>query len=165
MPFKEYAVLRSESLSSYYVDKKTTIIPNLLKKFNKENINVLYLPRGKEDRRYIKGFENIYIPPQPLNGLDLSYYANATLTGSGTMAREAAVLGTPAVNFFPNKNILSVDQDLINKKKIFYSRDESEIIDYIINNWRKKENPEFNKAKIVKRNVIGIIEEIINENS
>jgi len=136
----------------------------LLKNFEKENINIVYLPRGSEDKKFAGGYENVYSPPSALNGLDLSYHARATLTGSGTMAREAAVLGTSAVSFFPDEKLLCVDQDLVNRKKILHSRDPEEIVDYVISNWNKKKKPEFEKAKKVKKEVIGIINKIIEKN-
>jgi predicted glycosyltransferase len=59
--------------------------------------------------------------------------------------------------------LLSVDQDLVNKKKILHSRDPKEIVDYVINNWNKKKYPEFEKAKNVINEVIKIINTIINK--
>ena len=46
-------------------------------------------------------FQNIkiFVPEGPLNGLDVCY-SDAVLTGAGTFAREAAILGTPAISFF-----------------------------------------------------------------
>jgi len=164
LPFNEYVALRPESLSSLYVQSKETMIPKLLENFEKKNINIIYLPRGSKDKQFARGYENVYIPPSALNGLDLTYHARATLTGSGTMAREAAVLGTPAVSFFPGERLLSVDQDIVNKKKMLHSRDPEEIVDYVISNWNKKKKPEFEKAKKTKKEVIEIINKIIEKN-
>ena len=156
IPFKDYIIIRPESFSSKYVEKKETIIPQLLKEFVKEDINIIYLPRA-DDEKYGADFNNVYIPPAALNGIDLIYNSRGTLTGSGTMAREAAVLDVPAVSFFPNDDLLSVDQDLVNKKKIFHSRDPIEILDYVLKNWDRIKKPEFKKAIEVKKEIYRII--------
>ncbi|NJE42900.1 DUF354 domain-containing protein [Thermococcus sp. GR6] len=163
IPFKEYVVIRPESLTSLYVLHNFSLIPSLLGLFEKEDINVIYLPREKEDMHLSKNYNNVYIPPKVLNGLDLAYYAKAVLTGSGTMAREAAVLGTPAISFFPGERLLAVDKDLVNKGKMLHSREPEEIVEYVLANWNKKRKPEFEKAKQVKKQVIHYINDIIGD--
>jgi len=67
------------------------------------------------------------------------------------MAREASLLGTLAVSFFPGRRLLAVDLDLISKKKLFHSRNVDEIVEYVLSNWNKKRRPEFDFAvKVVK---------------
>jgi len=48
-----------------------------------------------------------------LDTLSLCYYADAVISGGGTMTREAALLGTRAISMFPKK--LAVDDYLISK--------------------------------------------------
>jgi len=164
IPFKSFVVLRPEALGSFYVDEKQSLVPNLLKLFNRENINVIYLPREKEDFDYAKEFD-VYIPINPLNGLDLCYYADVVLTGSGTMAREAACLGKPSVSFFPGKKLLSVDKKLVEEKKMFHSRDPEEITDYVLSNKAKSSGSlDLKRSKNVKKEVKKIIHGIIHEN-
>lgn len=130
LPFTNYVVIRPEALGSFYVTDKKSIVPDLLHLLQEKGIHVVYLPREKEDYAYAEGFD-VYIPPKPLNGLDVCYYADAVLTGSGTMAREAACLGKKAVSFFPGENLLSVDQALIDEERIFHSRDPKAIGKYL----------------------------------
>lgn len=164
IPFENFVVLRPESLGSFYVVGVQSIIPDLLKRFKKHNINIVYLPREKEDFEYAKGFD-VYIPKNPLNGLDLCYYADVVLTGSGTMAREAACLGVPSVSFFPGKNLLSVDKKLVQDKKILHSRNPREITDFVLSNSeRKGKSLNIQRSKKVKNEVVNIIERIIYEN-
>ena len=164
IPFRSFVVLRPESLGSFYVDEKQSLVPNLLKLFNRENINVIYLPREKEDFDYSKEFD-VYIPKKPLNGLDLCYYADAVLTGSGTMAREAACLGKPSISFFPGKNLLSVDKKLVEEKKMFHSRDAQKIVDFVLSRKGNIESTlDFSRSKNVKKEVVKIINYIIHEN-
>jgi predicted glycosyltransferase len=164
IPFEDYVVLRPEALSSLYVDEKESLVSDLLNRFNRENINVVYLPRDKEDFGYVKDF-NVFTPKVPLNGLDLCYYSNVVLTGSGTMAREASCLGVPSVSFFPGKKLLSVDKNLISENKMFHSRDPEEIVEYVLNNKKKnKKLLDFKRSKKVKNEVVKIIKDILYEN-
>ncbi|AIY90185.1 DUF354 domain-containing protein [Geoglobus acetivorans] len=166
IPFGDnYVVIRSEAFSAMYVrPHKESLVPNLVRALTKENIPVLFIPRDEDNTyeimKYAYSKELIHIPKRPLNGLDLAYFAKAVLTGSGTMAREAAVLGTPAVSFFPSNQLLSVDMDLIRRGRMIHSRDVHEIVDYVISMWGKKKEPEFKRAEKVKNEVISIISEL-----
>lgn len=162
IPYNSFIVLRPEALGSFYVKEKRSIVPELLKTLCKQNINVIYLPREKEDISYVKGFD-VYIPRTAFNGLDLCYYADAILTGSGTFAREAACMGTPSVSFFPSKILLSVDQQLIDKRNMFHSRNAEDIINYVNSHKNKKKKLKLDRCKKVKKEMIQKIQNILNE--
>ena len=132
----------------------------LEKLFEKENVKVVYLPREPEDAAFAAGFD-VYIPKQPLNGLDLCYYANAVLTGSGTMVREAACMEKTAVSFFPSKMLLSVDKKLVEDEKIFHSRNPDEIVKYVLSQHRKKRGLKLDRSKKVKKEVIKKVKTLI----
>ena len=162
LPFREYVVLRPESLTSHYVLHRESIVPKLVELLTKNGVNVVYLPRNNEERDIIGDLKKeVYIPPKALNGLDLCYFSKATLTGSGTMAREAALLGVPAISFFPGKRLLSVDRSLAETGRIFHSRDPKEIVEYVLDNWNKRKEPDFEIAKKVKEEVVAKIKEVI----
>ncbi len=163
IPFDSYVVLRPEALGSFYVTEKQSIVPYLLHLFWRENINVVYLPREKEDLKYAQGFNEIFIPEKPLNGLDLCYHANAVLTGSGTMAREAACMGKKAVSFFPSVVMLSVDKQLMSEGKIFHSRSPTDIVDYVLTGQENSSRLKLAESKAVKRTLIRNIEGILSE--
>ncbi len=148
IPFENYVVLRPEALGSFYVTDKQSIVPQLLHLFERENINVVYLPREGGDAEYARGFDKVYIPKRTLNGLDLCYHADAILTGSGTMAREAACMGKKAVSFFPSVVMLSVDKQLMNEGKIFHSRSPIDIVEYVLS--RPIDSLQFSKERSVK---------------
>ncbi|KUH34401.1 hypothetical protein APY94_01850 [Thermococcus celericrescens] len=154
LPFEEYVVLRPESLTSLYVMHNESLVPELLRLFKKEGIDVVYLPRNEEERKLAQGFENVYIPPKALDGLNLIYYSKATLTGSGTMAREAAVMGVPAVSFFPGRMLLAVDKDLVEKGKMMHSREPREIVEYVVQNWVSHKKPNIHMTKYVKQKIV-----------
>lgn len=160
LPFDEFITIRPENLKASYVPKDSvTIVPDLFKEFKNENI--LFLPRYKEERSYAKGFTNIYIPDGPLPGLDVCYYTKAMLTGAGTFARESAILGTPAVSFFPGKIFLTVDTIMQQKGWEFKSRDPKEIFKYVRSS--EKDIQRKKNSSQVLNEVLNIFDQIISE--
>jgi predicted glycosyltransferase len=162
IPFHDFIVLRPEALGSFYVKEKASIVPALMSLAEKESLNVVYLPREKADFAHICTNNGVYIPENPINGLDLCYHARAVLTGSGTMAREAACMGRHAVSFFPSKSLLSVDQELIHAGKMLYSRDPEEIIDFVAGVGRAHTTPDLKRSRAVKARVLSEISRIVD---
>lgn len=131
LPFKNYVVVRPENIKASYVEGRQSIVPELLKALDTKGYNILFLPRYESDRDYAQGIKNIYIPSEAVNGMDACYYADAILTGAGTMAREAACLGVPSVSFFAGAHLLTVDQSLVDAGKMFYSRNVEQIMHFL----------------------------------
>lgn len=131
LPFEHYVVVRPENIRANYVEGRQSIVSELLKQLDAAGYNILFLPRYESDRDYAQGIKNIYMPKEAVNGLDACYYADAILTGAGTMAREAACLGVPSVSFFAGAHLLSVDQSLVDAGKMFFSRDVAQIMQYL----------------------------------
>jgi uncharacterized protein len=158
LPFTNFITIRPENLKASYVPKDSkTIVPQLFEVFKNENI--LFLPRYPEEVEYAKGYTNIFIPDAPLNGLDVCFYTKAMLTGAGTFAREAALLGTPAVSFFPGKKFLTVDLIMQENGMEFKSRNPKEILNYI--SMAEKRPSQKERSKKVFSEVIEIIEQIL----
>lgn len=160
VPFENFVVVRPEALASFYVKENKSIVPDLLNSFEKENVNVIYLPREKEDMRYAEGCK-FYKPEKALNGLDLCYYADAVLTGSGTLAREAACMGTTSVSFFPSSKMLSVDQYFVDHGNVLHSRDVDEIVDYVLIKSKKSKTLNLDNSKHIKRDVLASLFDIL----
>lgn len=162
LPFDNYVIVRPENLNARYIrnGNVASITPILLKLLTDRGYNILYLPRYETDKIYAKEIKNIYIPKEPINGLDASYFADCVLTGAGTFAREAACLGVPAVSFFAGKQLLAVDQKMIRDKKIFFSRDPHEIVEKLKK--LKKHEPDLTRSKRVQEEVISKLKEVIN---
>ena len=133
LPFEHYVVVRPENIKANYVEGRQSIVPELLKELDAQGYNILFLPRYESDRDYAQGIKNIYIPKDAVNGLDACYYADAILTGAGTMAREAACLGVPSVSFFAGAHLLAVDQSMVDAGKMFYSRNVQQIMQFLNN--------------------------------
>jgi predicted glycosyltransferase len=160
IPFDHYIVIRPEALGSFYVRGEYSIVPALFSYFESHDIPIVYLPREKEELILAKGYD-VYVPKTPLHGLDICYYSDAVLTGSGTMAREAACMGKPAVSFFPDTDLLSVDEQLIQEGKMIHSRDAMEIGEYVFSQQDTKVSTDFQRSKQVQREVLGIIKDIL----
>lgn len=160
LPFSSYVIIRPEALDAVYVNAKS-IVPQIIELLLKENINIILLPRF--DRKYYLAKyqdERIFIPPKALNGLDLIYHSSAVLTGSGTLAREAACMCKPSVSFFPGHELLSVDQQLVNEGKMFHSRDPVEIAEFVLSHVSINKFPNLERSIRVRDEVIGIINKI-----
>lgn len=159
LPFDKFIVIRPEALGSIYVKDMKSIVPELLASFLKEDINIIYLPRDNGDANYANGTK-VFIPNKTLNGLDICYYADAILTGSGTLAREASVMGTPSVSFFPSDILLSVDQQLINEGRMLHSRNVEDIVNYVKSH-KNARQLKLDRCKMVKKEVIDITRDIL----
>lgn len=158
LPFSEFITIRPENLKASYVPKdSTTIVPALFEVFRDENI--LFLPRYEEEKKMAEGYDNIWYPDHPLSGLDVCYYTKAMLTGAGTFAREAALLGVPAVSFFPSEVFLTVDEVMQDMGIEFKSRNAEEIRNYVKTTKKKPASTE--RSKEVLKEVLSIIDNII----
>lgn len=160
IPFKKYLVVRPENIQANYVSNNLSIVPELLRLLEIHGYNVLFLPRYEHDKQYSKGSKQIYIPPVPLNGLDICYHADAVLTGAGTLAREAACLGVPAISFYAGKELLTVDQKMIENEWMFFSRSPNEIFTYLQNSTRK--HPDLSRSLKVKSQILQKLDEVLD---
>jgi len=162
VPFKDFVVIRPETLGSLYVRKNKSLVPDMIKILKRENYNIIYLPREAEDYQFGK-VEGVFMPGKVLNGLDLCHYSSAVLTGSGTMAREGALMGKCSVSFYPGGDLLSVDRDLIDKGMMFHSLDPSEIIDYISKSDDSRMAESRDRSEKVKNELFSVIRGIVEK--
>ena len=161
-PFREYVVVRPANLSATYIkmSHKKMLTRPLLTRLAENKENIIFLPRWRSERSYACGLKNVYIPSGAVNGLDLCYYAKAVFTGAGTLAREAAALGVPAVSFYPGDKLLSVDKAIINEGRLFHSRDVEKIMSYFLNS--KKKPPDKRRITAVQKEVFGILDKVLH---
>ncbi len=161
LPFKDYIVVRPENLKASYVPKGSkTIVPELFTRFAEQSI--LFLPRYEEEKQYAEGHTNVWYPEGPLPGLDVCYNAKAVLTGAGTFAREAALMGVPAVSFFPSETFLSVDVELQKKGLEYKSRNPNDIYHYVKE--AKRSCGSTQRSARVQKEVFDIIDTVLGEN-
>lgn len=158
LPFKNYVVVRPENVEANYTSRNSiSIVPQLLKKFKSLNKNVLFLPRYRHDREYASKFDNVFIPGSAVNGLDACFFSEAVFTGAGTMAREAACLGIPAFSFYSGKELLTVDQKMIEKDWLYFSRNPEELIEKFLNT--NKREPDLSRPNKVKNQILSSLDE------
>jgi uncharacterized protein len=105
---KVVVVIRPPALLGNYHDKKSEILfEEAIKYFaNNGNTYILIVSRTIEDRALIKNYidgENYRFLEHVVDGLQLLYTADITLSGGGTMNRESALLGTPTYSIFTGK--------------------------------------------------------------
>lgn len=109
---KEYIVIRPEErYAAYYPRDRGVTVSDLAIRLS-EKVKVVVLPRYTDLLEELKGYSNIIVLQEPVHGISLEYYAIAVVTGGGTMAREASLLGVPGINLFPDK--LYVDECVVN---------------------------------------------------
>ncbi|MDB2252499.1 DUF354 domain-containing protein [Halorubrum ezzemoulense] len=162
LPFDDYIVLRPEALDAAYVEEVQSIVPQILEQATEAGLNVVYLPRGRGDESYADPYpsDQVYTPSQALNGLQLAWHSQAVLTGSGTMAREAACMSKPAISFFPNE-LLSVDTEMVEKEMIFHSRTPEEVIDFVTSQSQAERKPSTSRSESVLHDVVTKVDSII----
>jgi predicted glycosyltransferase len=162
-PFEEYIVIRPEALDAAYVDAERSLVPDLLEGAAERDLSVVYLPRGRGDKAHADPYDEdqVYVPDGALNGLQLAWHARCMLTGSGTMAREAACMEKPAVSFFPN-TLLSVDQEMEADGRIFHSRDPGAILDYVDSLTEQDVSPDRDRSRAVRQEVVDLTTQIID---
>ncbi len=120
---KEFVVIRfEESRASYYgYGDRSRLLIRMAKSILERGYYVVMFPRYPYQEELIKSELGLFlrlgkliIPKNMrLDGIDLSWHARLVITGGSTMAHEAALLGTPAISYFPQHYY--IDDYLINK--------------------------------------------------
>jgi len=99
--FESYLIVRpGDPYASYSTG--TPPLAQMISKVLREGEGVLLIPRRSEDvaefRAWLRG--DVVTPPGPVDVMELSRGAVAVVSGGGTIAREAALLGVPAITMF-----------------------------------------------------------------
>jgi predicted glycosyltransferase len=160
IPFRDYVVVRPENKMANYIKTKTsTIVPELLNALSNAGFRILYLPRIDSERKYAYGIRGVFIPRVPVNGLDACYFSRGVLSGAGSLTREAACLGKPAVTFYAGERLLAVDQKMIRDGWLFHSRNPEEIVQYLRN--AKSRRFDRQRSKNVQDSLFGKLDAIL----
>lgn len=122
---REFAVIRFEEARASYYDygDKSRLLIRIARNILERGYYVVMFPRYPYQEEMIKSELGLFlrlgklIIPRGgmrLDGLDLSWHARLVITGGGsTMAHEAALLGTPAISYFPQHYY--IDDYLVSK--------------------------------------------------
>lgn len=88
--------------ATYHRNFRDTLFDDVLEYVAAQAVTIIFTPRvpAQADHIRARNFKNVWIPPRVLDGPNLLFYADAVLSGGGTMNREAAILGTRAYTVF-----------------------------------------------------------------
>lgn len=79
-----------------------------------ETVRVILLPRNETQRATYaaKALDHVIIPAAPLDGANLIAVSDLVISGGGTINREAAALGVPAISIYAGR-WAAVDEELV----------------------------------------------------
>ncbi|MEX2702246.1 MAG: DUF354 domain-containing protein [Candidatus Baldrarchaeota archaeon] len=120
----------TEAYAAYLRGKISDICPVTIKitqkllKLLKNKIQIVIIPRYKEQRKILKEkfVENVVVPEHAIDTVSLLYYSSLFIGAGGTMNIEAALLGKPVISCFPGKTTF-VERYLVNAKLIYRVKD------------------------------------------
>lgn len=81
------------------------------------NTKVVLLPRSEAQRAVYGQRSNFIVPTLPLDGANLIAHSDLVVSGGGTMNREAAALGVPAVSIYAGE-WAAIDQELLKEGRL-----------------------------------------------
>ena len=120
-----------------------------------EGVKVVLLPRGDLQResygRRAKG--NLIIPASPMNGANLIAHSDLVISAGGTMNREAAALGVPAVSIYQGQ-WAAIDQQLLTEGRLQRISGPEDIVSLPL---RKKESVSERRGANVASQVVSFI--------
>ncbi len=105
----EYVVLRPhEHLATYYKGIEVNVnIEELITKIDSYGLTTVFLPRYKVHDDLINKLVSRNVKVRTIkhyyDGVSLLYYSRAVITGGASLARESALLGVPAVTYYPGR--------------------------------------------------------------
>lgn len=97
---RRYVVVRPEEFKAAYYSWGGWGWLELCDVLKKHGLTTVVLPRYEEQRTEALK-RGLIVPTTCVDGLDLVHHSLAVVTGGGTMAREAALLGIPSYYTFP----------------------------------------------------------------
>ncbi len=144
-----------EEKAAYYRGKKakyTIILKSLLDCVDK----IVFFPRYKSQVTKIKRSigksidEHVIIPSEAIDTRSLYMYSALVISGGATMAREAALLGTPSICYFPLE--LSVNKCVRAWGcPLYHCKDVKDVIELAKEILRNPYNYHVNTSEIIKR--------------
>jgi predicted glycosyltransferase len=118
----------------------------------KENVQVILLPRTEAQRALYSTMagDRLVIPASPLDGPNLIAFTDLVISAGGTINREAAALGVPAISMYAGK-WAAVDEELVKEGRLRRISKATELRDLPIEK-KQTSNP---------RRSVEVIEEVV----
>jgi uncharacterized protein len=155
-PSNILVLMRPPADNALYHRFENTLFDESLKRLLATNqVKVILLPRNEQQRRRYstRSEANLIVPDEPLPGADLIASSDLVISAGGTINREAAALGVPAVSIYAGK-WAAVDQMLLEEgrlKRILSSEDVQSL------NIAKKPHLDLRRATEVRTEVVKLI--------
>ncbi|HZA90093.1 MAG TPA: DUF354 domain-containing protein [Solirubrobacterales bacterium] len=121
-------VRTAPSYALYLRGSPDALLPRVLRRLNDTDAQTVVLARTSEQASSLaeRGGDRLIAPRRAVDGRSLVAFADALISGGGTMNREAAVLGTPAWSIFEGR-LGAVDEMLMREGRLHLLRDPAEI--------------------------------------
>ncbi|MEP6636086.1 MAG: DUF354 domain-containing protein [Acidobacteriota bacterium] len=111
-------VVRPPARDALYHRFENELFDELLERLDAQSdVKVILLPRSKAQRATYGSRAKLIMPDTPLNGANLIAAADLVVSAGGTMNREAAALGVPAVTIYAGK-WAALDEELVNEGRL-----------------------------------------------
>jgi predicted glycosyltransferase len=105
------------------------LLPRLLATLAEQGAQMVVLPRTPEQAAEVLGLRvpGVIVPPRAVESRSLVAYADALVSGGGSMNREAVALGTPVWTMFEGR-MGGVDEALVREGRLRVLRDPSDVV-------------------------------------
>ena len=149
-------VVRPPASEALYHRFENELFDRLLDRLTlQEGVKVVLLPRDDSQREFYgsRVQENLIIPSTPMDGPNLIAHSDLVISAGGTMNREAAALGIPAVSIYQGQ-WAAVDQQLLTEGRLQRISTLGEVESLPL---RKKESVNERRAANVTSEVVSFI--------
>lgn len=123
-------VIRPEATAAHYQSNENQLSFSLVEYLSKHILKpiIIILPRlssQKEDYKK-RNYDNVIIPNEVINGIELVACADLVIGAGGTVNREAASIGTPAYSIYQGGVFGAVDRMLVDTKRMIHINSEED---------------------------------------
>lgn len=149
-------VARPPAREALYHRFENELFDELLKHLNaRDNVRVILIPRSQAqgDQYRSSDFRNVLIPNAAVDGANLIASADLVVSAGGTMNREAAALGVPAVSIYAGE-WAAIDEELRREGRLLRIQSREEIAALVV---QKKTGLNLRRATRVRDEVIRLI--------
>ncbi len=122
-------VARPPAREALYHRFENELFDELLSRLSSQaGVKVILLPRSDAQRAEFEasGFANVIMPRAVLDGANLIAAADLVISAGGTMNREAAALGVPAISVYAGK-WAAIDEELMKEGRLLRINSRGEI--------------------------------------
>jgi hypothetical protein len=149
-------VARPPAREALYHRFENELFDELLKHLNaRDNLRVILIPRShaQGDQYRTSGFRNVLVSNAAVDGANLIAAADLVVSAGGTMNREAAALGVPAVSIYAGE-WAAIDEELRREGRLLRIQSRQDIAALVV---QKKTGLNLRRATHVRDEVIRLI--------